>query len=164
MKLFFALTLSLISLRTVRAFVTHDRQSRCARSTSNVLESNDDGLKRPLQTNALRDAFTKAMGMAFDHKRQRWVRGKVPSGAEVVSFGGRRLDVVGAGGDDLGEPRPAVVAAAAHLQEVLRAARADAGALEPTVVQRVAAQHAGVYLWAFGQAVAMTLSAHVMVS
>ena len=129
-----ALALAACSLKTGRAFVAIGSRPRRALSNRNVLASNDDGKKskRPLPPslvpNAKQEAVLKAMAFNFDHKRRRWVRGKVPTGADAVSSGGRRLEIVDLteGNDLLDAPRPAVVNAAAHLQKVLRAACEEA--------------------------------------
>jgi len=153
------------------SFVIHSSSTRRALSKANVRPPNNDDTNRSKLSspsypykNFMDEALTKAMGMAFDSKRQRWVRGKIPTGAEVTSFGGRRLDVVDIFGDDLVEPRPAVAAAAEYLQETVRAARQEAMEIQPTFIQRITLSRAGMYAWAIGQALAMLIAARVMVS
>lgn len=153
------------------SFIIHTSFSRRVLSKANVRQPNDDDTNRSkllpsslTYKNLMDEALSKAMGMAFDSKRQRWVRGKIPTGAEVTSFGGRRLDVVDIFGDDLTEPRPAVAAAAEHLQETVRAARQEAMEIQPSFIQRIALSRVGMYAWAIGQALAMLLAARVMVS
>ena len=153
------------------SYVFHSTLSRRSLTKLNALKPYNDGTSRSklstspfLSKNSVDEALTKAMGMGFDSNRQRWVRGKVPTGAEITSYGGRRLDVVDALGDDHVNPRPAVAAAAEHLQVVLRAAREETMKVQPSFVQRIALSRAGMYLWAICQALTMLLVARVMVS